>query len=89
MTGQDLIDLILEKGLTQEEINIVETPVIHFYAKTVKNASEEGIVGQVLVLSPLRGCSDDGYEVKYNPGDLCMMFGRIPGISDFQDEEFV
>ena len=89
MTGKDLIDLIIEKGLTQEEINAIETPVIHFYAKTIKNASKEGIVGQVLVLCPLSGCSDDGYEVKYSPGDLCMMFGRTPETSDFHDKEFV
>lgn len=75
MTGQDLINLITEKGLTQEEINTIETPVIHFRAKTIKNAFEEGIVGQVLVLYYLRGCFDDGNEVKYSPGDLCMMYG--------------
>lgn len=86
MTGQDLINLIIEKGLTQEEINTIGMPVIQFCTKTIENADKERITGQDLVLVNLYGSDDDGDEPIYKPGDIIFV-GRTYATADFLDEE--
>ena len=73
MTGQDLVNLIIEKGLLNERIETFETPAICFCADTVENKDEENIFGQQLVLETLYKSPDEGGGVAYKPGDIILM----------------
>jgi hypothetical protein len=73
MTGQDLINLIIEKGLTQERIDTVETPVIAF-CTTLENADDQNILfGQHLVLETLYNHPEEGGGIAYKPGDIIFL----------------
>ena len=73
MTGQDLVNLITEKGLLNERIETLETPAICFCADTVENKDDENIFGQQLILETLYKSSDEGNKVVYKAGDIIMM----------------
>ena len=89
MTGQDLINLIIEKGLTQELIDTVETPVIAFCANTLENADDQNIFGQHLVLETLYGHPEEGGGIAYKPGDIIFLKPTPPD-EDYEeyDEDY-
>ena len=70
MTGQDLINLIIEKGLLNERIETLKTPAICFCADTIENRDSENIFGQQLVLETLYKSPDEVGGVAYKPGDI-------------------
>ncbi len=73
MTGQDLINLIIEKGLTQENIETMEIPVIPFCANTLENVDDQNIFGQHLVLETLYDCTDGNLSIAHKPGDIIFL----------------
>jgi len=89
MTGQDLINLIIEKGLTQEFIDTIETPVIAFCANTLENADDQNIFGQHLVLETLYGHPEEGGGIAYKPGDIIFLKPTPPD-EDYEeyDEDY-
>lgn len=89
MTGQDLINLIIEKGLTQEFIDTIETPAITFCATTLENADDQNIFGQQLVLETLYNHPEEGGGIAYKPGDIIFLKPTPPD-EDYEeyDEDY-
>ena len=96
MTGQDLINLIIEKDLTQELIDTVETPVIAFSVNTLEKADDQKTFGRHpvletlhLVLETLYNHPEEGGGIAYKPGDIIFL-KPTPQDEDYEeyDEDY-